>query len=214
MSELLKATSGANSSTSGDEIVGEVSKSTSGDSKTSNDKQIEKILKEKRNAMAALEQKEKELEELKKFKADMEEAELLKTKQYETLLNNHKEKLAKVEADLKAEREVSTKAKLNTAVLTELKKLGFVDNEANKEAALKLMSFKNVAVDPALNAVVGAEDAAKDFMEKFSQLGFFDKKTGSTQGAAPQYNFKQGQMPDLSKMSKQDKLDMLSKMKG
>ena len=56
----------------------------------------------------------------------------------------YKDKLSKTELELKAERETVSQARKNTAFFGELKKLGFVDNENNKEAALKLASFKSV----------------------------------------------------------------------
>lgn len=198
MSELNQATSGAAASTSGDVNVGGTSNSTSGEAE--NPKHNEKLLKEKRNAMLALEEANKKI-------AAYEEAEMLKNKQTDQLLASYKEKLAKVETDLKQEREVIKKARINTAFLSELKKFGFVDNDANKEAAIKLASFKNVDVEPTSNTVIGVDEEAKTFYEKFSSLGLFEKRSSTTSNAAPNFTTNNGPV-DLSKLSKAERLKL------
>ena len=198
MSELNQATSGANSSTSGDVNVGEVSNATSGAQE--NSKNNEKLLKEKRNAMMALEEANKKI-------AAFEESEMIKNKQTDQLLASYRDKLTKAETDLKQERETIKKARINTAFLGELKKFGFVDSEANKEAAIKLASFKNVDVEPASNTVIGVDEEAKGFYEKFSGLGLFEKRSSTTSNAAPSYTTNNGPV-DLSKLSKAERLKL------
>lgn len=214
MEKLEKATGGAALSTSGDnELGGDSNNATSGAQlKSAEQKQYEKLLKEKKNAMLALEEKENQLNELIKYKQEKEEAELLKTKQYETLISTYKDKLSKAEIDLKAEKELNSRSRINSAFLSELKKLGFVENESNKEAALKLASFKSVVVDPTINSVVGAEEEAKEFLEKFSHLGFFEKKTGGISNTAPKYNLNLGDKPDITKMNKKEKMEYLASL--
>jgi hypothetical protein len=211
MSQSNQVTSGTETSSGAGVVSGDKDQTaTSGAAQSFDQKHYDKLLKEKKNAMLALEEKEQKLQELTKFKQDAEEAELLKQKQFETVINNLKAEKTKLDSELKAERETTTRARMNTALLSELKKLGFDDNDSNKEAALKLASFKNVTIDPTINAVVGAEDAAKEFYDKFNSLGFFAKKQGGTSNNAPKFNLNIGGVPDISKLTKQEKLDYVA----
>jgi len=211
MSELLKATSGANTSTSGEVNVGESQTSTSGDAKTYDPKFVEKILKEKKNMALTVAEMQAQLESFQRKEAELEESKLIQTKQHEVVISNLKAEREKLANELKNERETVKRARINTAYISELKKLGFIDSESNREAAIKLADLKGIDIDPTTNTVVGVEDGVKSFYEKFGTLGLFEKKSSTTSNAAPGYN-KQIGTPDVHSMSKQEKLQMIANL--
>jgi len=185
MSELNKETSGSDPVTSGaGNVVKDSINSTSGESNAN----YEKLLREKKNTSSALQGAKEELESLKRWKADLEEADMLKGKEYEKVIENYKLKLGDSEKKNLELSETIQGSKKNSALLTELKKLGFVDNDKNRQAALKLINRSAMTVDPTTNTILGADDAAKGFLGDYGELGFFGKTTTGTNHDAPSMN--------------------------
>jgi len=98
---------------------------------------------------------------------------------------------------------------LNTQIRNELVKRGL--DEAHVETALKLVDRSAVAIDPATQSVVGADEVAKKFHEAHAGLGFFKKSSAGTNQSAT-LNITSG-APDYSKLSQEQKLKLLSTMK-
>jgi dsDNA-specific endonuclease/ATPase MutS2 len=207
MDNETKVTRGTNSETSGSEAQSSGQESTGGDqsSKTAYDK----LLREKKNASLALQETREKLKELESFKQDMEEKELLKQKQYETVISNLKNELKTVTTELGTTKRTVEAAKMATSVMNELKKLGFVDNEANKQAAMKLVNHKSMAIDPQTGTVVGAEDSAKEFYKQYSSLGFFQSSRAMANHDASRIDINSLSRGDLNKMSKKELEDLI-----
>jgi hypothetical protein len=201
-----QATSGANTEISDSVADKQESVSTSGENtqKTAYDK----LLREKKNASLALQDAKAKLAEYDAFKAQVEEEKLLKEKQYETLLDNYKKKLGETESKLTGLEKTIENSKKNTAILNELKKLGFVDSESNRKAVSRLVDTSMASIDPQTNVVIGADEAAKAFYQEFNSLGFFGKQTSGANHNAPKINLNSGNV-DLSSMSKDEKVALL-----
>lgn len=206
MSELNQPTSGGAVETSGSTQGNQESNVTSG----TKDSNLEKVLKEKKNAMLALQQLKEENEALKVFKAEKEEQALLAQKQHEQVIESLKKKVSELEMTAKQKEEVIKRSKINSALMKELKRLGFDDSEANREAALKLVDVKPVMIDPSTDLVLGADDVAKDFHAKYASLGFFGKQTVGVNQNAAQIKTNVGY--DLTKMSKEEKLKLIASL--
>jgi hypothetical protein len=172
-------TSGGNASTSGD-AENQNQGSTSGDS-GSNNNAYSKLLREKKNY-------ETQYKELKAWKDEYEEKKLLDEKQYGTVIENLKGEVSRLKDEKKVLSEKIMGGRVNTAILSEAKKLGFNDNEENRKAFLKLIDKGKVAIDPTTDVVIGADEAAKSFYSDYSKLGFFGNKNMGTNQNAPAIN--------------------------
>ena len=212
MSELEKpATSGAAPSTSGDGVGATDPKSTSGDSKSYNADFVEKLKKEKHNTASALKEALDKIKEYEDKDSQDAEKKLLEEKQFKTVIDTYKRENDDLKSKIKVKDELETRAKKNSAIMKELVKIGFSETETNKGAAVRLFDLTGVEVDPTTNVVVGAEDAAKRFHEKFATLGFFTKKPAPANHEAPKVNLSQGQV-DISNMKKEDKYNLLAEL--
>lgn len=197
-----QVTSGADVKASGQDVEDQ-SKDSSG---AESNKHYEKLLREKKNTMERLREVESKLQE-------KENEDLMRQKQFEVVIDNLKKENTQIKDALSTERETIKRAKLTTSLLGEVKKLGFVDSEANKEALVKLADLKSVEIDPTTNTVIGVEEAAKGFYDKYASLGFFQKQSPKTNFQAPQVNFKDPQI-DITKLSKDDRLKYFSSLAG
>ncbi len=207
MDNNKQVTSGTNTEVS--DSVAQNEYSTSGE--TTQKTAYEKLLREKKNASLALQQARDKLTEYEAFKAQVEEEKMLKEKQYEQLLENYKKKLQDTEGELGNMKKTIESAKKNTAILNELKKLGFVDNDSNREVALKLVNSSVATLDPQTNVVLGADEAAKEFYQKFNSLGLFGKSTSGVNHQAPKLNLNSNN--DLNSMSREEKINLLRTIK-
>lgn len=190
MDNLNKVSSGTDTETSGSQYDSDsIEGSTGGEfKKTAYDKHLDKILKEKKNATMALHEAKSKLSEFENRELKLEEEKLLKEKQFETVIENYKKKLTDMESELKNTKTTIQNAKINSAIMTELKKLGFADNETNREIAGKLINRDSVIIDHTTNAVLGADDVAKGFYQKYSNLGLFGSKVFGVNHHAPANN--------------------------
>ena len=184
MPELNQDTSGSTPATSG---AGESTSSTAtsgvGDEST---KQYEKLLKEKQNYAKSTAELKAELEEFRNKEKQREEAELIKTQQHEKVIELRNKELEETKNELLNYRKRESEGRKSIAVLSELKKLGFVDTESNKEIVMKLLDKKDVEIDPTTNTVLGADLSAKVFFEKYNNLGLFGKTVPGVNQNSPQ----------------------------
>ena len=183
MSELNEATSGAQTTSSGvDETNVESNVSSGADDSNA---AYQKLLKEKQNHARAHQTLKTELEELRAEKKEREEKDLLSRNQHEKLISIQREEIAKLKGEITTHRQKQTDAKKIATTIGELKKLGFVDNDANRELVLRLIDKNKVEIDEETNQVLGADFMAKELYDKYNGLGLFGKKSVGTNQSAP-----------------------------
>lgn len=170
---------------------------------------VEKLKKEKENHAKAAHALKAELEALKVAQQDREKQELEQKQEFKKLYEAEKLKAESVSKELSSMQERIKQATINTQIRNELVKRGL--DEVHVETALKLVDRSAVAVDPATNVVVGADEVAKKFHEAHATLGFFKKGGAGVNNSATQ-NINPGQ-PDYSKMTQEQKIKLLSTMK-
>jgi hypothetical protein len=185
MSELNQEASGSNVTSSAVTESNELDTSSAvDDSKT---KHIDKLLKEKQNAMKGLNHVKSENDILKEKLKEYEEKELLSTQQHEKFIELQKTEISELKSKLDNYQTRELEGKKSLAILGELKKLGFVENDSNKEIAMKLLDRTNVEIDPNSNVVLGADMAAKLFYDKYNSLGIFGKASVKTSNQSVNY---------------------------
>ena len=146
-----------------------------------------------------------EAEQLKEKLKEYQEKDLLATQQHEKFIELQKTEISELKGKLGNYETREVEGKKGLSIMGELKKLGFVDNDSNREIAMKLFDKSNVEIDPTSNVVLGADLAAKVFYDKFHSLGLFGKsQLGTNQTAVNLTN--QQQTKSISNMSK-DELD-------
>lgn len=180
MLESEKATGGAES-TSGavDELKDSVvAEDPSGAGETVPRKLFEKVLREKKNNST-------ELKHLKAWKESVEQEKMLEREEHIKVIDLLRQENEKLKGEKLSYEKQKAEAKKSASIISELKKLGFADNESNREIALKLFDKENVEIDTATNVVIGADMAAKAFYDKYNSLGIFSKKPAGTSSHAP-----------------------------
>ncbi len=170
---------------------------------------VEKLKKEKDNHAKAAHALRAELESFKAALQDREKQELEEKQEFKKLYEAEKARAETVSKDLAGMQERIKQATINTQIRNELVKRGL--DEAHVETALKLVDRSAVAIDPATQSVVGADEVAKKFHEAHAGLGFFKKSSAGTNQSAT-LNITSG-APDYSKLSQEQKLKLLSTMK-
>lgn len=202
-------TSGTQSTSSGvDSSV--VTSSTSGEQEPKKDAAYEKLLREKKNYASNNAELKAELDSLREWKREVEEKDLIRKQEYEKLVELVKKENSELKNQLKDKETLITGAKVQSAILGELKKLGFVDNESNRELMSKAINCKVATIDPTTGVVVGAEDAAKEFYTKYNSLGFFSQKKAGVNQSAPTINV--NDKPDINSMSREEKFKLLANL--
>lgn len=202
-----KSSSGDNASPSGDADGND--SATSGADKGYPKEFVEKIKKEKDNYAKAVHALRTELESVKAVQQDREKQELEQKQEYKKLYEAEKAKAENASKELGSMQERIKQATINTQIRNELVKRGL--DEVHVETALKLVDRSAVAIDPATQAVVGADEVAKKFHEAHASLGFFKKGGAGVNNSATQ-NITPGS-PDYTKMSQEQKLKLLTTMK-
>lgn len=206
---MNESTSGDKTATSGaDEIQGE-SKNASKGANGYPAEFVEKLKKEKENLAKALTGMREEFSNLQKTLQTREQQELEQKQEYKKLYESERQRVEILNKEHQALQEQIKQAKVNTAIRSELMKLGLDENHL--ETALKLIDRNVVNVDPGTQVVVGADEAAKQFHLKHAQLGFFKRPTpGINQTASKAVE--PGGM-DLTKLSQSDKIKLLAKQR-
>ena len=207
MSELEQGASGSDTSASGE--VKRV-EDTSGSS--ANNAAYDKVLREKQNAMKALAEAKAKLSDFETKEKEREENDLLQKDEHLKLIDLLKREKADILADRDKLKSTIAEGKKNSAILNELKKLGFVDNADNREAALKLIDKSMVSLDNDTGVVMGADLSAKTFHEKFHGLGLFARKVAGASNQAPQM-LSDTEKP-LTQMSEQERWELITKLKN
>jgi hypothetical protein len=176
MLESNKTTSGVESVSSGTELE---SSATSGASNDSGAllRHNEKLVKENRNYAKGLGEIKEKYDALILEKRAEEEKKLLETNQHLKVIELIKSEAQELRAKLNNYETREVEGKKSLAILSELKKLGFVDNDVNREIALKMFDKAQVEIDPSTQTVIGADIAAKAFYDKFNSVGVFAKKS-------------------------------------
>ena len=167
-------------------------------------KHIEKLLTEKKNAMKGNQALKEELEQLRAEKKEREEQQMLKNNEHLKVIDLLKKELDESKTKLSTIETQKIEGKKTLAVLSELEKLGFVNNDTNRNIVMKLFDKKSVEVDPTTGVVLGADSAAKNFHEEYNSLGIFGKKSVQTNSQAPNYDGNVTTTAPLSQLTKQD----------
>lgn len=175
MSELVQATSGATLTSSAVSEPKESPAASGADD--SSTKHIDKLLKEKQNYAKGLNDVKQKYEQLLSEKQQREEQELLNTRQHEKVIELQRSEITELKGTVGSFEKRETEGRKNIAILGELKRLGFVENEVNKDLAMRLFDKGDVEIDPTANIVMGADLAAKTFYDKYHHLGLFGQKT-------------------------------------
>ena len=187
MSDLEKATSGADVEASGSTVTNK----TSGNDATSGAEDhvpygtYKKAVTESRNRATENLTLKQQYEEMAEKVKVYEEEKMVKNQEFEKFIGLLKEENAKLKGEIKQRDEKIEGGAKNGAVLQELKKLGFDDTEANRSLVLKTLDFSGVIPDPATGVIVGADQAAKAYYDSFNHLGLFKKASPGVNQNAP-----------------------------
>lgn len=206
MSETVTASSGANDSSSG-ESANKSAPATSGEGNYPKDF-VDKLKREKENLAKSKAALEEQLSALQKEKQSKEEADLQSQNRFKELYEAQRTRAETIEKELVSTKEAIVDGKKNSAIRSELFKLGL--EEAHLDSAFKLLDKKMVEFDPNTGMVLGADEAAKAFHQSYGSLGFFKKQIPGVNHSAPSG---QPGTIDLSKISTADKLKMLANLK-
>lgn len=201
-----ESTSGDNGATSGAADSGKTDTSGSG---TYPAEFVSKLKTEKENLAKALAAMRDELASVKTEKQTREQQELEQKQEYKRLYEAEKQRLEGLNKEYTGLKDQINQGKLNSALRSELVKLGL--DEQHLEAALRLVDRNIVNIDPGTQVVVGADEAAKQFYSQYSSLGFFKKQTTVANHTATK-TINSGPL-DLSKMSQEDKIKALAKLR-
>lgn len=203
MSELNKASSGADPDSSASGVSNEDQPSSGGDS---NNAAYDKLLKEKQNhARANLDLKAKLLAYEAKEKKRVEN-ELLEKDQHTKLIDIQKKEIEDLNGKITKHEDMLINSRKNSQFLQELKKLGLNENDANKKAALKLFDNSIINVDSETGTVIGADLAAKSFYDEYNHLGLFGKQSVGVNQNAPQGVISKLTLDEWKKLSPEDKI--------
>lgn len=148
-------------------------KSTSGDfennkTEDQSNKFTEKLLKEKKNTVMRNQALEKELEELKQWKAEAEESRLKEQEKWKEMYEKRDiEKKELLEKLNQTEKSIFDGHKVN-ALKSELNKLGIKENYLEK--AVKLVDLDSIRLDNETSTVVNADEHAKAIYDEWSDL--------------------------------------------
>lgn len=176
MSLNTETTSGVSTATSGADT--DVSMTTSGVSEA-NVQHLEKVLKEKKNAVERLREVELENKKLKEEK-------LFTQQQFKELAEMRAREAEEWKGKYENQNEIIKSGTINSTLRNELMKLGLdTSNQANIDLALKSIDKSIVQVDSETGTVLGAAEAAKKFHLEYSHLGFFSKKSLGVNHSAP-----------------------------
>ena len=141
-----------------------------------------------------------------------EQSRKLESKQkYETLYQQEKERRAAVENQLGALRQAEVDRTKQTAVRSELMKLGL--NPKHEATAFRLMDTSDVFIDEDSGRVLGAEDVARKFKEDFHDLGLFAQKTPGVSQPAPSAKQVTTSVPSGG-LSKEEVIQQLKQLEG
>lgn len=199
MSDDQKATSGAATDSSGSgnqpsETVPEV---------------IGKLKKEKENLAKLVNQMRGELDSIKKGAEESQVKELQSKEEYKRLYEMERKKAEELSLNVKGLQSKITEGTINSNLRSELLKLGCEPQHI--DTALTLADRKMVVIDPDTGTIVGADDCAKAFYDKFNALGFFKKASGGINHNAPKHNKAQ---TDLATMTLNEKKAYLKSVMG
>lgn len=214
------ATSGVDSATSGagqvnSETVNDQSQATSGvsDSEGAGSHPqtfVDKLRKEKENTTRKNVELQEQLAALQQQIVEAKESDLQKNEQYKELWTQEQEKRKVAEESFNSLQSKVTDGKKMSAIRDELLKRGL--NPEHEKSAFRLMDTDQVMIDPDTGAIIGADDAAKDFHEQFKSLGFFGHPVPGVSHQATSNNNKP-LIKDVSQMSKEEIQAELNKLK-
>jgi predicted RNase H-like nuclease (RuvC/YqgF family) len=202
MSELEKGSSAPEVSSSADtKSTGEVS--SSAETKDSAAKHIDKLKRENDNRRSKISDLEIKLSEYEAKEKEREEQKLLETNQHQKVIELQKQEITDLKSKITNYTTRETEGKKGLAIMGELKKLGFVDSDANREVAMRLIDKKEVEIDPTSGVVLGADLTAKTFFDKWHHLGLFGRKDVGTDRTAANLTNTMKEKP-ISEMNKKD----------
>jgi superfamily II DNA helicase RecQ len=108
-------------------------------------------------------------------KKALEEKRLKEANDWKQLAENYKTEAERTKDILNSYQEKEKETKKNTAILTELSRLGF-DTTYTQEA-FKLLDKSKVMIDEEIGRVYGADEVAKEFADKYQSFPWFKKST-------------------------------------
>lgn len=135
-------------------------------------------------------------EQLKSFdseKKSIEEKRLKEANDWKSLAENYKTEAEKTKDALNSYIEKEKEGRKNTAILSELSRLGF--DPTYTQEAFKLLDKSKVMIDDDTTRVYGADEVAKEFASKYQNFPWFKKAAntanhnGSTNGR-PNFDIK------------------------
>lgn len=144
---------------------------------------VEKLKKEKENALKGFTSKQQRVSELEARVEEFEKQEMLKKQNYSEYIQKLEEKNKELSARIETHEAERKQATLNTSIRNELVKLGI--KQEYVQDAFRLLDRDEVSFHPETGTVLGAEEAAKKFHEKYSKLGFFNSKAIGVDHRAP-----------------------------
>lgn len=145
---------------------------------------VDKILKEKKNAMERVRTLEQELENYKSTMSKIEEDKLLEQKKFQEIAEKRKQEADQWKTKFDESQKMIVDSIKTGAIKTELLKLG-IDPKYSGDA-IKLIDLNKIHYDNETRVVIGAEDEAKVLLEKFPPL--FGTKPPGVSHAAPSGN--------------------------
>lgn len=168
---------------------------------------VSKMKKEKDNWVKANSEKERTISDLQAQIESMQKAELEKQQQYKELAEMESKKRREVEEKMTGLEKLMRQEKVDSKLRNELLTQGLRSDLV--EEALRIVDRSSIAFHPETNSVLGVDDAAKAFKEKYKDIFFGQKIPGVSYNAA-------GVTPkaekSLSEMGFQEKLEALSKL--
>ena len=169
---------------------------------------VDKLRKEKDNTVRKNVELQNQLDALTQQVAESKTSELEKQEQYKELWSQSEEKRKAAEDRFTSLESKVTDGKKMSAIRDQLLRRGL--NPEHEKSAFRLMDVNQVMVDPDTGAIIGAEDAAKDFHEQFKSLGFFGHPVPGVSHQATTVNKPQGK--SLDSLSKEEIMAKLKEL--
>jgi len=142
-------------------------------------KNLEKALREKKNAMEKLREMEAQMKKLNEDK-------LSHSQEWKQLAELREKELSETKQALHEKEKKIAEASVNGAIRNELLKFGM--NTQLVDYALRIIDKAGVQLDPETGVVIGAGDVVRDFHKTFAGQSFFATPKATASHGAPEMN--------------------------
>jgi hypothetical protein len=170
---------------------------------------IQKILKEKKNAMDKLRDIAQENEILKAKLSELEEQELLKNKQFEQLADTRKKEAEEWRNKYTESQNLIKDSVKKASIKSELNKLGIEEKYISD--TMKLIDLNEVVYDEETRVVSGAEQVALRIKDKFPPL-FGQKNVGVSHDAPSNGNLGRITLEEWKKLPVKEQRERLPEL--